>query len=147
MMSDLKANSMYWYNSLMFMFIVLYKVIISGRKKYLYSLYIGFKTGFLWSFNLMGLISCQASHYPIWTSYQMPSKLFYKQVQQTRWNQQISNIVEEINHIQIRPRIILNRKKKIVLARWHSDVKWIKPCLWNGKGSWHTATVNGWQRQ
>lgn len=32
MMSDLKANSMYWYNSLMFMFIVLYKVIISGRK-------------------------------------------------------------------------------------------------------------------
>lgn len=33
MMSDLKANSMYWYNSLMFMFIVLYKVIISGRKK------------------------------------------------------------------------------------------------------------------
>lgn len=51
MMSDLKANSMYWYNSLMFMFIVLYKVIISGRKKYLYSLYIGFKTGFLWSFN------------------------------------------------------------------------------------------------
>lgn len=146
MMSDLKANSMYWYNSLMFMFIVLYKVIISGRKKYLYSLY-WFQNWILVIIQLEGLISCQASHYPSWTSYQMPSKLFYKQVQQTRWNQQISNIVEEINHIQIRPRIILNRKKKIVLARWHSDVKWIKPCLWNGKGSRHTATVNGWQRQ
>lgn len=110
MMSDLKANSMYWYNSLMFMFIVLYKVIISGRKKYLYSLY-WFQNWILVIIQLEGLISCQASHYPIWTSYQMPSKLFYKQVQQTRWNQQISTIVEEINHIQIRPRIILKRKK------------------------------------
>lgn len=36
MMSDFKVNFMYWYNLFMFMFIVLYKVIILGRKKYLY---------------------------------------------------------------------------------------------------------------
>lgn len=56
MMSDLKANSMYWYNSLMFMFIVLYKVIISGRKKYLYSLY-WFQNWILVIIQLEGLIS------------------------------------------------------------------------------------------
>lgn len=33
MMSDFKVNFMYWYNLFMFMFIVLYKVIILGRKK------------------------------------------------------------------------------------------------------------------
>lgn len=47
MMSDFKVNFMYWYNLFMFMFIVLYKVIILGRKKYLYLFYIGFKIGFL----------------------------------------------------------------------------------------------------
>lgn len=39
MMSDFKVNFMYWYNLFMFMFIVLYKVIILGRKKYLYLFY------------------------------------------------------------------------------------------------------------
>lgn len=111
MMSDLKANSMYWYNSLMFIVIVLYSHNFR-QKKYLYSLY-WFQNWILVIIQLEGLISCQASHYSIWTSYQMPSKLFYKQVQQTRWNQQFSNIVEEITHIQIRPRIILKKKEVI----------------------------------